>query len=252
MFAACICAILLSPLSLSWPMNFAFVHIDDWDRASGCHVRYFVADCEVFPGKPGSSTPSGIQRLLLEFITLERSGSAVLPSGEKYSEKFFFHFDNESEEPVQFLLYDIASEKGMVVYGRSQKNGCTARVYTPAPEDLYLDSGVTALEYRQNLPENLKKIANGLHGGKDGADTGSNEGHPGYIFSEKICFFLPASRTPADEYPYFVMSESGYAIAGRTGKDGCAPELVVPIAESFKVYGGKDAVEMNVKGPGDW
>jgi hypothetical protein len=221
-----------------------------------CRIRFFMADGTSDSATEGNATP--VQKAVLAAVSFERPQLARPDGEEKYSEMFHFFSENDGQDsgrPIADHVYYIESRNGAVVFGRSDSDGNTARVYTPGPEELHCDSGEDAVVNFAALAASGK--AHVLFAERDG-DPGSekaglpgreNDGQPARR-GEQACFAHPDTHLPLAEYPYFILSEKGYAIAGKTWEGGCSPQFFAPIGEkeAFTVYGGPDAVRMNVKG----
>jgi ankyrin repeat protein len=216
-------------------------------------IRFFMATAT------GDSTSTGrmnpLQKALLASLPLEKPRRADPDGAEKYSEMVRF-VSQDDGTPIANYVYYIESHKGAAVFGRTDKNGCTARVYTPGPEELQWSSGEDAVASLNALT--VSGRANVLFeppGSPDATRVASPEPENGgrsVRRGDRSCFVHPDNRLPVAGYPYFILTESGYAIAGETGDDGCSADFFAPLgegeAEEFSVYGGPDAARMNVKG----
>ena len=224
---------------LGWP-NEPAIGSRDTDLPVSA-IRFFAADDETFLTSNPEPLTLAQQYILTLRIVSATAPALPPPSSPRYSEKFCF-IQEDNESPIPDVPYFVESQTGMLVYGRSGENGCAARIYTPAPENLTCSSLIDAADERYRGETETKGMDADAPAPSPHADR---EG-----FVEKVCF-LRHDRVPAANYPYFIASEEGYAIAGRTGEDGCAPEMYAPHPGGFTVYGGSDALRMNVNGPSD-
>jgi hypothetical protein len=216
-------------------------------RKGAGHIRFFEAVTTVDHASIGRMTP--VQKAVLASVTLEKTRRAEPDGAEKYSEMVCF-VSRYDGTPIANYEYYIESRKGAAAFGRSGKDGCTARLYSPGPEELTWNSGEDAVVSQNELTvsgranvlfEPAGVLGETLTASPEPEDVGR---------SERACFAHPDDRLPAAGYPYFILTESGYAIAGETGEDGCSADFFAPVGdiEAFAVYGGPDATRMNVKG----
>lgn len=222
------------------------------DSTGYSRLRFFAADEPdfMFHLRPGQ--PTALQKLALSEVVLE-TGLKVNdpPEGEKYSEKVCWYANN-SDEPLTGVIYYIETRQGAFAYGKVGANGCNARIYSPGPEDLKWETfssaeeaagKILASEKTNYLFDKSTYSKKKKSKGKAAAEKPRVPKH-----GERVCFVNPETRLPVYAYPYFLLSPEGYAIAGKTGENGCSAELFVPGPGPFKVYGGFSAISMNVKG----
>ncbi|MDR2076531.1 MAG: ankyrin repeat domain-containing protein [Desulfovibrio sp.] len=215
-----------------------------FDSNSGhSRPRFFAVNPQILPSPARAfEDASPLQRTVLAGVVLEEPLPAEPDETEKYSEKICFVAEG-GNDPINFLPYYLETRNGAVLFGRSGKDGCAARLYTPGPEELKWRDEEEAIVAADSLLE------------KGGADSlsGADSAGSALRYGEIVCFAHPGTRLPVVDYPYFVLSPEGYAMAGRSGEDGCSAELFTPPSAggAFRVYGGIDALGMNVKGPRD-
>ena len=210
-------------------------------------TRFFAVNPESLPPPAQASKDvSPLQRTVLAGAVLEEPLAADPEATGKYSERVCYVAE-DSGEPLPFILYYIETRNGAALFGRSGRDGCTARLYTPGPEVLEWRDGEEAQAAADSFLEEGRAEALFTPPGSSGADSAGRYG-------ESVCFAHPGTRLPVVDYPYFARSQEGYAMAGRSGEDGCSAELFTPSSAGsvFRVYGGADALDMNVKGPGDY
>lgn len=155
-----------------------------------------------------------------------------------YSEQFVFVSIDGADDVDWGWPYHLEMECGAFVLGRIAKDGKSARFYTDSEENCHIRDGEAALQ----------AAALAL---QPKADIGSPSSTQIQAFhGERICFIDPKSQLPAVGYPYYILTDKGVGIAGKTQKLGCSAELFVPAPSSpFQVFGGTDAVRMNALDP---
>lgn len=171
-------------------------------------------------------------------IQLEIPATADISQRLGYSSQYVFISDDGTGEPIANLLHHIKFENSGFVLGRSHSDGTSIRIYSAKEGAVYMENG----------EQLVSTTAAALQPPTD--SSGETSAHGLTFYGERVCFVDPKTHLPVPAYPYYILTDKGVAIAGKTQEEGCSAELFVPAPSAhFRVFGGADALQMDMLSP---
>lgn len=186
------------------------------------------------------------QRLFAHVVAnqqLEIASPADLANVLKFTSQIEYIEDTDPRQPVVDMLYLVDTKNGVFVLGRTYSDGTTVRVYATVEENIWFIDG--DFDAHKAATAALQPETSRLPYAKP-----ANAKTPSF-YGERICFVDPKTSLPVLAYPYYILTDRGMGVFGKTRDRGCTEEIFVPAPSSpFRVFGGADALKMDVLGGG--